>query len=129
LVYNQQEAYFEYKKNYTDSTETTIDSQDVFSIKVNIIDTSKYYVYSNINENKVYELRKLKNENNKKNYYNIIDSFPKINWIIFNETKEINNYTCVKAKCRFRGRNYTAWFTTEIYTKFWTMEIAPVGPD
>jgi GLPGLI family protein len=46
--------------------------------------------------------------------YLIIDTLPKIDWHILEEKKVLLNYTCQKAIGKFRGRNYTAWFTTEI---------------
>lgn len=49
-----------------------------------------------------------------KNKYLIIDTLPKINWQIFEEQKTILNYVCQKAIGIFRGRSYTAWFTTAI---------------
>lgn len=39
---------------------------------------------------------------------------PTIVWDIKSETKKIGNYDCIKAIAEFRGRNYTAWFTTDI---------------
>ena len=39
---------------------------------------------------------------------------PKINWKISKETKKIGKFTSKKATANFRGRDYTAWFTTEI---------------
>ena len=39
---------------------------------------------------------------------------PTIKWDILNEYLKIGNYNCQKASTRFRGRNYTAWFTKEI---------------
>ena len=36
------------------------------------------------------------------------------NWVISNETKEILSYSCKKATTVFRGREYEAWFTTDI---------------
>ncbi|MUP44743.1 GLPGLI family protein [Gramella sp. BOM4] len=36
------------------------------------------------------------------------------NWTITTETKEIAGYTANKASCKYRGRNYTAWFTPQI---------------
>ncbi|MBX9785124.1 MAG: GLPGLI family protein [Chitinophagaceae bacterium] len=35
-------------------------------------------------------------------------------WSITKETKKIKGYTCQKATTIFKGRNYTAWFTTDI---------------
>ncbi len=36
------------------------------------------------------------------------------NWEIHNETKKIGQFTTSKATIKFRGRDYTAWFTEEI---------------
>jgi GLPGLI family protein len=38
----------------------------------------------------------------------------KQNWNILDEKKELLGYKCQKATCRFRGRNYVAWFTRDI---------------
>ncbi len=35
-------------------------------------------------------------------------------WQIQSDTMTINTYPCQKATCRFKGRDYDAWFTTEI---------------
>jgi GLPGLI family protein len=35
-------------------------------------------------------------------------------WILQNETKKIGKFTCNKATAQFRGRDYIAWYTTEI---------------
>jgi GLPGLI family protein len=43
---------------------------------------------------------------------------PKMNWKIEGETKKIGKFSCKKATTSFRGRNYTAWFTTEIAVPF-----------
>lgn len=49
---------------------------------------------------------------NYNSYY--IESIPTQEWEIENETLEIAGYNCQKARCYFRGRNYTAWFTLDI---------------
>ncbi|WP_066225140.1 GLPGLI family protein [Formosa haliotis] len=42
------------------------------------------------------------------------ETLPKITWEISSETKTIGDFNCVKATTSFRGRDYTAWFTTAI---------------
>jgi GLPGLI family protein len=39
---------------------------------------------------------------------------PKIRWQMMPVKKTIGNYICQEAKCRFHGRDYTVWFTSEI---------------
>ncbi len=42
----------------------------------------------------------------------------KINWKIEKESKKIGKYSCKKATANFRGRDYIAWFTSEIALQF-----------
>ncbi len=39
---------------------------------------------------------------------------PNIKWNITAEQRKIGSFNCQKATTRFRGRNYTAWFTMDI---------------
>jgi GLPGLI family protein len=41
-------------------------------------------------------------------------SIPTQKWKLKTGTKKIGKYLCKEASCTFRGRNYTAWYTTEI---------------
>lgn len=50
---------------------------------------------------------------NPKSMY-IAEKKPDIKWIFTKESKKIGNYTCNKAITTFRGRDYTAWYTTAI---------------
>lgn len=43
-----------------------------------------------------------------------IEKFPKFEWKFETETKLISNYLCSKATVFFRGRNYIAWYSTEL---------------
>ena len=36
------------------------------------------------------------------------------NWKLINETKVINSILCKKAEVRYKGRDWNAWYTTEI---------------
>lgn len=43
-----------------------------------------------------------------------IDDFKPQHWRISDSTQTVLSYVCQKATCRYRGRNYIAWFTPEI---------------
>lgn len=47
-----------------------------------------------------------------------VEEFPLQKWEMGEETKTICNHRCQKAVCHFRGRNFTAWFTTDIPLKY-----------
>lgn len=42
------------------------------------------------------------------------EKIPQIDWELKEDTLTIKGYLCQKAECFFRGRNYTAWFSTDI---------------
>ena len=42
------------------------------------------------------------------------ESVPKQQWTLKDEQQTIHGYRCQKASCRWRGRDYEAWFTSEI---------------
>ncbi|UII25059.1 GLPGLI family protein [Fulvivirga maritima] len=44
----------------------------------------------------------------------VIDRDSLWNWELLPESKNIGNFLCQKATAHFRGRDYTAWFTTKI---------------
>lgn len=48
------------------------------------------------------------------NNYKYIEPMEKPQWMTKKETKEIIGYTCQKATTHFRGRTWTAWYTTNI---------------
>lgn len=55
------------------------------------------------------------------------EPIPKINWKISSESKKIGDFVCTKATAHFRGRDYTAWFTTVIPLPFgpWKLQGLP----
>ena len=42
------------------------------------------------------------------------EPIPRQSWIISFDMQEVLGYTCQKATCHFRGRNYVAWFAPDI---------------
>lgn len=53
----------------------------------------------------------------KKNYL-VEDKLPKIKWELSSEKKVIENLICYKATTKFRGRNWTAWYSPDIPIKY-----------
>ncbi len=47
-------------------------------------------------------------------YYVYEDSLNNMNWELLDSMKNILGYECQYAKCRFRGREYFAWFTPQV---------------
>lgn len=47
-------------------------------------------------------------------HYWYSEDMPVQNWEISSDTLSILGYLCQKASCKFRGREYTAWFATDI---------------
>lgn len=46
--------------------------------------------------------------------YQYEEDQPKFNWSLEEGEKDILGYKCKKAKVKYRGRDYTAWYTTDI---------------
>lgn len=46
--------------------------------------------------------------------YYVSEKNVRTEWVLFDETKQIGEFVCQKATTSFRGRNYTAWFTSQI---------------
>lgn len=66
------------------------------------------YLFKPLDE-KFQEVRKLMSDR-----YVLDIDFPEQDWTVEDETQEIGGYTCQKATTHFKGRDYTAWFTTEL---------------
>lgn len=47
-------------------------------------------------------------------WFRMEEQMPDFNWQIGDEWKEIEGYRVQKATCRFRGRDYEAWFAPEV---------------
>jgi GLPGLI family protein len=80
-----------------------------FSNKPGIRTTSEY-IYKNYPEGK----NSIYGTDNSGALYMVTESKPNFKWAIIDSTKIICGYTCQLATTYFRGRNYEAWFTTEI---------------
>lgn len=91
-------------------------------VKDTVFECSLFGLYeSGVGKDKYYKLTEYKNIKNKEYYFlapyskKIVkdEDYPII-WEIKNEKKKILNHLCQKATGSFRGRNYVAYFTSEI---------------
>lgn len=73
---------------------------------------SREHFFTDINLHRVYDIRQLVNSK-----YLVNDEKP-IDWQIQDSTKSIGGYVCQKAIGRSHGRDYTAWFTTDLPYSF-----------
>jgi GLPGLI family protein len=66
-------------------------------------------VYKDYSKNKLYSRGGILTK-----YFTIEDSLTIFDWKIIEKTKNILGFTCQLATTSFRGRNYKAWFTSEL---------------
>ena len=120
MIFNKSESYYVTAK---DSLETPVKTNTKTTF--NNDDSSIGTVYNNmkvseIGDQVLYNIHKDSIWSNflyRKQIY-VEEIAPKINWKIEKETKKIGKLTCKKATTHFRGRNYSAWFTTDIPLPF-----------
>lgn len=126
LYFNNTQSLFEYQETSLEKeiTEEEISQKfnksDNISFNIRIKDTVHYYTKYDRETNKIYEFIRGFNKNE---FYEVEESAPTVNWTITDERKKIDQYECSKATCYFRGRNYQAWFTTEIQTSFGPLKL------
>ncbi|MCH4896235.1 GLPGLI family protein [Marinilabiliaceae bacterium JC040] len=85
-------------------------SKDNFSLdNQTLFNRYKKYTYKDYSNNRIMEIDEI--SSTQFCYY---DYPKKINWKLKNGEKKILGFVCRRADCKFRGRNYIAWFTEEI---------------
>jgi GLPGLI family protein len=114
---NYKSAFLSYTKKIEDSVklielDSMIKTKTIVSQKRTR--TTSTAIYREINNDTVYTIQNyLTKDFLIKNYQ------PKIKWHLLSDSvKKINNYSCIKATCYFKGRNYDVWFTPEIPIPF-----------
>ncbi|MEP6465727.1 MAG: GLPGLI family protein [Parafilimonas sp.] len=118
-------------KSYTRIKQDSIREDRINEAQLNGSNEVNMGVFVPTNREQLFTFKNLNNRyvemefaNNK---YLITQPLEKINWQIKKDTKKIAGYSCQKAACKFKGRNYTAWFSTEIPVSFgpWKLQGLP----
>jgi GLPGLI family protein len=124
LYFNDNYSKFDYHSllntKKTEIKEEIISDEKInVDIQIKMKDTLKHFIYFNKKDDElIYSAKDF--ENNK--LIIIKEKLPVIKWLIINEFKIIDKIQCQKATSKFRGRNYTAWFSKEIPSYFGPMK-------
>lgn len=79
---------------------------------------SKDKYYTNIKTSHIYRERSYLYNGFSQTTYLMPDTLEHINWNISNEFKMIDTFKCQKAYCTYRGRDYIAYFCTDIASNY-----------
>lgn len=115
LQLNDNSAYSDIKKkSFTESSSKIDDFGSVdFNIESNDTIGDQFYM---TNQKVIYRTNIY--HENKFIPVIVTEDIPKLEWNLENETKEIGDFLCEKAILNFRGRDYIAWYTRMIPTRF-----------
>jgi len=112
LIADNQSSFFVTQRNDFPKPENKV-TQDANNISIKVFDADDIgsYVFRDFEKDSI-----IFREVGSKfmNAIIVTDKWEKIMWEIIDENKNIGEYTCKKAIGKFRGRNYTAWFTEDI---------------
>ena len=106
LNFNNNKAYYTYK-NY--NKEKIIYDDGNYREEI-IPDTISHKIFLDKKTNKLFK-------KSERGYY-LYENIPQINWTLLKGIKTFNKIKCNKAKTKFRGRTYTAWYASSIASTF-----------
>lgn len=112
LVFNKNETSFYYESAKIETTEKTNKNESGIVEHQIIVGNSKNKIRYQIFSSKKDTLKNLDYIEDRQILY--FENHPQILWEISDETKIISDYKCNKAITTFRGRKYTAWFSSEL---------------
>lgn len=115
LLGKQSSAYQSYDKILRDSILNKQVEEQLRSGSRNLVigspgmkQVSREVIYKDVATGKISKLENLMGN------YLIETPAEQINWTIEPDTKNFNDLVCQKATARFKGRNYTAWFCSQL---------------
>lgn len=120
-LYRQPEIVLDMSKRELPEMDNKQEFQARQPLRTHIIDTSgkSNLYYRELVSNKVFCRTDAKINSKKFETYLYEDKGAgELNWKLKDEYKNISGFDCQKASIFFRGRNYDAWFTTEIPLPF-----------
>lgn len=107
-------VFYSFYNNFSDSTKKSLQLsglsyEDIFQ-KTRILKRgSEDKIFKNYESNSLVFVSKIFEQN-----YWYEEVIEKQNWELSKDTAVIENYNCLKATCKFRGREWIAWYTPDI---------------
>ncbi len=123
LTFNSKTSSYECKKDSLEGGHVnefvTSRKNDIISVSNKITNEKGFIYYLDLEKN-ISKSRDI-------GFKYVKEKTPKIEWKISKATKTIGSFNCIKATGHFRGRDYTAWFTTAIPLPFgpWKLQGLP----
>jgi GLPGLI family protein len=115
LIDNHEAVYIRQPNNAAKIVGEITKKDNVYTLPTVNYMTGKHMYFSSSKDNNILTSTMSVN----KQPYIVKDSTVVFEWIIDNDSKKtINNFECIKATTRFRGRDYIAYFTTQIPVSF-----------
>lgn len=112
LYFNPDSNYFQaLNKTKTSDSVSLLMRDKTLEAKtlIGIPDTTGFKIITDKKNKTIFSKEPLMNK-----LVSVYEAIPDFGWAISSETKRIGNQNCQKATSTFRGRNYTAWFSTKI---------------
>lgn len=113
LIGNKMQHFYSYYNFLNDSAATVLNSQNRNYGSLNFSDDvlyEAYEIYQDLQKNERSVVEYITNYS----CYRYFESVETQQWVIHEDTAQILTFNCQKATCRFRGRNWIAWFSCEI---------------
>ena len=110
-------------ENYSKFSDTKTLTKDSLSEKFSHLETNgvkemnQFLMYKSLWETESLKStvdRKITYQRKYKTKYEYEESQPEFKWQLHNDSKKILDYQCKKATVKYRGREFIAWYTTEV---------------
>lgn len=110
-------------ENYSKFSDTKTLTKDSLSEKFSHLETNgvkemnQFLMYKSLWETESLKStvdRKITYQRKYKTKYEYEELQPEFEWQLHNESKKILDYSCKKATVKYRGREFIAWYTTEV---------------
>jgi GLPGLI family protein len=108
LLYNNNISQFSYSNLEKEDSEKKDENNNIM---IKYADTLSNIIINDKYNSKIYHFTEISTS---RNTVWIEEKTPELNWVLVGETKVLGTLICNKATTSFRGRNYTAWYSSEM---------------